>query len=113
MAGVNDPGDLDRQVVLQSPSAAADAGAGPAITWTTVATVWASKNALSGTRLLIAAMTSYEAEVSFRIRYRADVVAGWRLTHNGSTYEIKQVDELGRHHLQDLLCRAINQPTGN
>jgi SPP1 family predicted phage head-tail adaptor len=110
--GINDPGALDRLVTLQSPTASPDTAGGPAITWATVATVWATKSALTGTRLLVAAMTSYEADVVFRIRWRSDVIAGWRVVHGSSTYEIKIVEELGRHHLQDLTCRAINQPTG-
>ncbi len=109
--GVNDPGLLDRQVVLESPSGGVDASGNPMTIYSSVAVVWASKRALRGSRKLIGSMEAYEADVMFRIRWRADVSAGWRLVHGSSTYEIKETEELGRHHLIDLACLAVNQPT--
>ena len=68
---------------------------------------------LTGSRLQISAQMRYDVLVRFRIRHRTDVRSGWRLVHGSSTYEITFTEELGRHHLLDLTCRAIDQPAQN
>jgi SPP1 family predicted phage head-tail adaptor len=105
-----DPGKLDRRIVIQSPTTTRDAGGGVVRTWSTLATVWAERTFLSGGRLFAAAAKNSEATVLFRIRYLGTVRAFMRVVHGQATYEIVAPPvELGRRHLMELECRAINQ----
>lgn len=104
-----DPGQLDRRVVLQSPATTRDAAGGAIVSYSTSATVWAAQRPLSGARLFAAQAKRYAAEFSYRIRYRTDVVPGWRLLHGTRTYEITAITELGRAHLLELELRGLDQ----
>jgi SPP1 family predicted phage head-tail adaptor len=104
-----DPARMDRRVVLQAGTKTRDALGAEVITWSTTDTVWASKTFQSGRRLYAGEEKHGEDIVIFRIRYLATVQRFWRVVHGDDTYEIISVDELGRQHLMDLTCRAIDQ----
>ena len=48
MSGAINIGDLRTRLVLEAPSRAADGGGGASVTWSTVATVWASVRPTGG-----------------------------------------------------------------
>lgn len=100
-------GALRHSVTIQSRSSTQDSAGQPLLTWSDVATVWASIKMLSGVATL---RTHADADLSItrasiRIRYRADVNAGMRVKHGTNYYAIKSVlpDMEGMQYL-DLVC---------
>ena len=107
--GVNDPGKLDRRVLLQTRAISQAPDGEINGSWNTVATVWAQKKNVSSARFFAAESKHAENLISFRIRWRADVQPFMRLVHGLATFEILGCDEQGRQHYLDCICRAIDQ----
>lgn len=102
------PGRLDRRVNLFYPSNARDAGGGVVRTWNLVSPVWAEYNPSTGRELQQAGQKLSMAQAIFRIRYRSDVTAIWRVTYDNSTYELVAPPvPVGRKQYLDLVCRAL------
>lgn len=110
LAGVTfQAGSLDRRIRLDYPTVTRTATGGEETVWFIGASVWASKTSTSGGRLYSAESKNYDANLTFRIRARSDVVPGWRLVHGDDVFEIIAIEEVGRSQLMDLAVRAINQ----
>jgi SPP1 family predicted phage head-tail adaptor len=110
--GNQDPGQLDRRVALRYPVMSRDASGGKEVTWFESAVVWAKKTPLRGGRLFAAQGKHYEAELTYEIRHRSDVGAGWQLVHGDDVYEITAVAELGREARLELSCHGLDQSAG-
>lgn len=108
-----DPARLDRRVSLQYAYVTRDELGGEQKLWFEAAQVWASKQFTSGRRMYAAEAKHGEDFFMYRIRHRLDVARFWRLAHGDDVYEIVAVEELGRRHLLDLTCRAIDQTVGD
>lgn len=94
-------GQLDRQVLLQQPAPAPAnpfGGAGQTQAFADVATVWARVQypVQPGTEAMQAAQLTAVQQVSFTIRYRADVGPTWQVSHEGRTYQVTARAEIGR-----------------
>lgn len=107
--GNTNAGSLDRRVRLDYPLATRNADGGESITWVTAASVWAGVSVNRGGKLYAADAKHFEAGLTYRIRARNDIRAGWRLVHGDDVFEITAIEELGRGHLQELDVRAIDQ----
>jgi len=72
-----------RRLTLESPS---ETGGDAAVTWTTVATVWAEMLGLGGTEL-----SGIEATVDYRFKiwYRNDINPRWRMGLVGTTRKLQ------------------------
>jgi SPP1 family predicted phage head-tail adaptor len=112
-AALNDPAKLDRRIDLLSPNTAANAIGEQVPEWAKIATVWAAKTPVTGQRMTTSDARHYEALTRFRIRHRTDITTAWRVVHGRSTYEVTSVEEQGRAHFLDLVCRAIDQEVGS
>lgn len=109
-AGNNNPGRLDRRVILQYKEATRDVMGGEVITWTNAVTVWAAKVTLGGGRMFAADGKNFDSSLQYRIRHRTDVKAGWRLVHADDTFEITFVDPgEARNRYLTLSLRGVNQ----
>lgn len=97
--GLN-PGQLDRRIVLQNRTTAANAYNEPVETWATLATVWAKvEYPVTGSdEATEQNLNVARRRVDFTIRYRADVGFVERITYNGGTYDIERISELGRQN---------------
>lgn len=100
-------GKLRHRLTLEAPGETLASGE-PTIPWTTQATVWGSMEGLSGTsRTGITA----ESGVRFRIRYRSDITARWRIGLSGTSRKFQLVsppiDEEGRR--RDLVLVTQEQ----
>ena len=105
----NDPGKLDRRVTLLKPVKSRDSTGGIVMNWTLVSVVWAGFQATPGREIQQAAQKLGLDTCTFRIRYRSDVTAEWRVLFNTSFFEvISPPVELGRKFYQDLICQAIS-----
>jgi len=95
-------GTLDQRVILQTPGTASSTQSGTGlVTFSTLATVWASVKCLSGSELLAAASVSSQVTYHIEIRYRSDVTPRMRVQwtpYSGSakTFEIHAVRVGGR-----------------
>ncbi|MCR8961147.1 phage head closure protein [Variovorax sp. S2] len=99
-------GSLNRRVKLQRLVETQDDDTGAiSKTWQEVATVWANVRYLNGVETLKADTTISAAKVSIRIRFRADVVAKWRVVYALTNFNILAVlpDAQGREYV-DLAC---------
>lgn len=97
-------GRLNKQVVIQSRSLAADEVGQNTITWVDVATVWAEVTALRGREFFAAAQTQQENSIKVRIRYRADVDQTCRLMYQGKPHDITGVTPIERDSMLELVC---------
>ena len=70
MAVVFKSGDLRRSIQIQQRSATIDSVGGQSTTWTTVATVWADIQPLSGRELMAAQEVQAEVSHTISIRYQ-------------------------------------------
>ena len=89
-------GKMDQSVTLQSRSVVADAMGQDTITWTTVATVWAEVVPVRGAEFFAAAQTQASQTLKFRIWFREDVDATWRLIWQSRNHDIIAVMPFGR-----------------
>ena len=101
-------GMLRHRVTLQRFQQGQDAYGGPVETWEDVATVWASLEAMSGREFFASQQTQSEVTQRIRIRYRTDVTADMRVTHNGKVFNIVAPlpDNRGRELV--LMCREVS-----
>lgn len=103
--------DLNRRITIQQATTVTDPEGIPTETWTDVATVWASRNPLSGREYFAAAAANAEKTVKYRIRYRPGILPNMRLIDHRDdvTYEVKAVlddyygDRTQTHILAEVL----------
>lgn len=78
-----------------------------AATWSDLATVWMSIEPLRGRELFAAQEHFAEVTARIRIRYRDDVTAEMRVSHEGVIYAIGAViDPELRHRELELMCTS-------
>lgn len=100
-------GRLNRRCTLQQPGTATDEIGQPIPGWTDVATVWADIRMRSGLESIKAGAPVSVVAASIRIRYRAGINAGMRVTHGGSIYNITAVlPDVARREFLDLICEV-------
>lgn len=104
---MNDPGELNDLVLLQSPGTMQDAAGQPLATWTTVARVWADVRYQTGLERVRAGAVSTVVQASVRIRWRPGVTPAQRLVLDGRPMAIKSVlPDREKEHL-DLVCEEL------
>jgi SPP1 family predicted phage head-tail adaptor len=90
-----DPGALDQRITIAAEVRTADAYGGAAVTWATLATVWAGVRPLSGRERADAAAIEAPAAYRFTIRRRSDVTEAMRIGWNGAQYNIRFIADPG------------------
>lgn len=101
-------GRLKHRVTLQSIVLDKDARGAVTKTPTTVATVWAGVEPLSGRAWFDAQRENSSVSVRIVMRYRADIDETWRIVHKGVTYEIGSIIDVDmRHSDLHLMCRVV------
>jgi len=94
------PERLDRKITLERFTYTTDPGSGEQVkTWSTLATVWASKRDVSDSERVASAEVSAEIGTRFQIRWDSswsDLNPKDRVVCDGRTYDIVGVKELGR-----------------
>lgn len=101
-------GALRHLVEVQQPGGSRDAVGGRITTWTTIGTVYASIETLSGTEKLVAAQRQAETSHLIRLRYDpalAALDASWRILFGTRVFVIEEVsDQDERDRTVDLRC---------
>ena len=100
-------GTLNHRINIEQRSAGEDALGQPVETWELVAAVWANVRHLSGVGAIKAGADVSLVQASIRIRQRAGIDAGMRVTYDGRQYDIKAVLPDGKRQFIDLVCQRV------
>lgn len=101
-------GLLRHRITIESFTEGANEYGEPISTWATYATVWASKEDLSGREYFASQQINAEVSTKFRIRYRAGITAKMRIQHGGSVYQIAAtMDPDGRKRTLEILASKV------
>lgn len=104
-------GPLRHRITIQQPSADQDDfGEETPVTWSTLVTVWAAFEPVSGNERYIEAVDQRlaEASVRFRIRYRTDVTHKMRVSWYDRIFNILEVRNIGgRNREVYLMCEEL------
>jgi len=103
-------GRLNRRIVIQEASVTRDDYGGESLSWSTLATVWASVEYTgSGSSEDIEAdrITALRVTI-FTIRYRGDLTEKMRISYNSDIYEVKNIlpDESEKQYMV-LECEKV------
>lgn len=108
-------GRMRDRVVIQTKSAARDSYGAEVITWSTLATVWASVESIGGREFIEnqygVDQTRAVRAVRVVMRYREDVQPWMRITHEGRTLQIQAILKRGNDEQLDVMCVDINEAT--
>ncbi len=99
-------GSLDRRIELQRRLEGSDENGQPNGAWFTVDTVWAAFKPAPGKEFIAARQADTVAPATFRIRWRDDVSAVWRIRFDGLVYDIVSIVEIGRREGLEILGQA-------
>lgn len=101
-------GKLRHRVTIQSKSATQNSYGEEVITWSTLATVWAAVEPLSGREWLEGRQVTAEVTTRIRIRRRGDVTPEMRVVYGSKTYDIMAVIEIEEQRREEhLMCQEI------
>ena len=100
-------GLLRDSIVVQQQTTTVDDVGQRADSWSTVATVWADVRHKTGLEAIKAGSDVSTVSVSIRIRYRADIAAGMRVSHRSAVYDIEAVLPDARREFVDLACILV------
>lgn len=101
------PGALNQRVLIERFSSGQDEIGQPIEAWTTLATTWAAVEPQAGREFIAAGAEQSELTTKIRIRWRAGITTGDRLTHDGRVYNVTSVVDYrsaGRELV--LMCRG-------
>jgi SPP1 family predicted phage head-tail adaptor len=101
------PGSLDQRVLLERFTAVQDDLGQTVETWAPLGTTWAAVEPVAGREFIAAGAQQSELTTKIRIRYRAGITSGDRVTHDGRVYDVQSViDYRSAHRELVLLCRG-------
>ena len=98
-------GKMRESIELQSKSVTRDAAGGEVVTWSTVATVFAQAQPISGREFV--AMRAAQSTIThrFRLRYLTGINTGMRVLWAGVAYDILEAINVDARNRQlELLC---------
>lgn len=100
---------LDRRITLERAIETRDAFNNPILTWSTLATRWASVEHIRDTERWTAQEVGAAATLRFQIRWSstvADLNAKDRVVYQGNEHDIMAVKELGRREGLEITAAA-------
>ena len=99
-------GELRHRVTIEEASLTRDDFGGQVETWSEVVTCWAAVEPLQGREFLEGRREEAEVSTRIRIRYRAGILPGMRVTWGDHVYDIDSVIEPdSRRRELVLMCR--------
>ena len=95
-------GAMYNRVALQSMSESTDEGGGQAVSFSTIATVWAKVENLSGEEAVFGDQIEDRSNFRFTIRYNSALTPKHRLSFDSKVFNIEhiKVDKEGRQRYQ-------------
>ena len=97
-------GELDRSIVIETPTEAQDDYGGRTPTWATFATVWAKVMPARGRESVAADQVVALADTVFRIYWLSGLTTKMRVSYDGQLYDIAHLAEIGRREGLDLMA---------
>lgn len=104
---IPDMNTLNHRIDIEARQSGEDELGQPIEIWSLVASVWADVRHLSGVSAIKSGADVSVVQASVRIRHRAGLNAGMRVTHAGAHYDVQAVLPDGRRQYVDLVCRAV------
>lgn len=99
-------GALDKRIVLQYSTRVPDGMGGFTVTWVDAATVWAAIWPVSASETIQANQATMTITHRIRIRYRAVLRAGWRISYAGRYFNVVSIiDPDTAHRWLDVLVK--------
>ena len=97
-------GDLNRKVIIKSPSSTQDSYGGTPVTYTELATVWASVDYNpGGSEQYTADKEVSVSRVKIKIRHRTDITPRMIIEYDSKVFDIIKVTEIGMKAGLELL----------
>jgi len=103
-------GRLRHRCTLQQKQRNADGMGGGLETWTERRSLWAEIAIPTGRVATVAQQLEATVTAEIRVRLAADIRAGMRLVHGGTTYAIEAVLPDNDRTLLRLLCSSVAHP---
>ena len=98
-------GLLRHRVAIQQRDTTLDAFGQRAQTWTTLYTIWAAIEDISGKELIASMAINTELSTHIFMRFRAGITTAHRVLYQGAAYNIQAVvDPTGRKRELHLMC---------
>jgi SPP1 family predicted phage head-tail adaptor len=91
-------GDLDKRIVLQYTTRTPDGMGGFTVAWVDAATVWAAIWPVSAVETIQASQATMTITHRIRIRYRAVLKAGWRISYAGRYFNVVSIIDFSTSH---------------
>ena len=99
-------GDLKHRVALQYQTKVPDGMGGFTTAWVDAASVWAAIWPVSASETIQAAQATMTITHRIRIRYRAVLKAGWRISYAGRYFNLVSIiDPNMDHRWLDIMCK--------
>lgn len=98
---------LNHRIDIERRVAGEDALGQPLESWELVAGVWADVRHKSGLSAIKGDADTSIVQSSIRIRYRAGLDTGMRVTHGGDRYDIRALLPDGKRQYLDLVCQKV------
>jgi SPP1 family predicted phage head-tail adaptor len=103
-----DPGVLNRKILIQQPINTPDGAGGQTTTWTTIFTVFAAIAPSHGSEAYFAMQLYPHAQYMITIRWRYGVLPGYRVVANTHTMRIRSMtDPMMAHVFIQMLCEEL------
>jgi SPP1 family predicted phage head-tail adaptor len=87
-----------------------NASGGASRQWVSAGKIWAEITIPTGRVTPVAEQLQATVTAEIRMRHRADIVAGWRLTERGVTYQVEAVLPDNDRTMMRLLCSSVPNP---
>lgn len=98
-------GPLRQRLYLQQESLGADTGGGGALSWTTIATLWAAVEPFSGKEALQAGRISGSITHRIRLRYDSSVTTAMRFLWGSRVFNIRDIRNINeRNRVMEILA---------
>jgi len=100
-------GEMRQRIALQAKTITKSEGI-PQENWTTVATIWAAVEDISGKEYFQAGAMQSEVTTRIKIRYRKGITHSMRVLYGSRVFQILSViDKDERHRVIELLCKEV------
>lgn len=100
-------GALDRRISIFTTTTAQDGAGQPVPTTVLLASVWASVEQLRGREPFQGDQFNAQQVTVFKIRHRTDVTATMTIVHDGESYDIQSIREIGRREGLEISALAL------
>jgi SPP1 family predicted phage head-tail adaptor len=101
-------GDLNRRITIETPTVTRDTYGAEILTWSTLVTVWASKQHKTSREFYAVSKINSEVTDLFVIRFRTGLNTRMRINYDSKYYDILGADDPdGRRVSIQLLCKVV------